>query len=92
MKQQMTPEELAESVKRLRELYHPAFSHAVDDFMQTINALVDLVVEMSEALGSCKYTKVMWQNGKNETFWFDFYKTERAQTKSAPIATLAKEI
>lgn len=92
MKQQMTPEELAESVKRLRDIYACHNGADPHELMWAVNALVDLVVEMSEALGSCKYTKVMWQNGKNETFWFDFYKTERAQTKSAPIATLAKEI
>lgn len=82
----MKPEELAESVRRLRE-----DANGPTEAIQTINALVDLVGEMGEALGSCKYTKVTWQNGENETFWFDFYKTERAQTKSAPIAALVKE-
>jgi hypothetical protein len=59
--------------------------------MKTINALVDLVGEMEEALGSCKYTRTTWYNGRSETFWFDFHKVEKAQTKSAPIAALVKE-
>lgn len=73
----MDTKELAESVKRLRELN--AFSALLEtqseywkDAMQTINTLVALVGEMNDDLK-----------------WCDF--VSKAMEKSAPIAALAKE-
>jgi hypothetical protein len=109
--------ELADSIKRLRELgakrtpgkftikvkeiwdekaltsFHSTIDRAVEygQAIQTINQLVELVAEMREAMQTCKYSKVTWQNGKNETFWFDFYKIEKTSTKADALLTGLKE-
>lgn len=92
----MTPTETAESVKRLRELdaqktrseshFHDFETTVYNDAMQTINALVQLVGEMSEVLGDVWYSEF----GESETCleggWI-----KPVLTKAKPIAELAKE-
>lgn len=99
MKQQMTPEELAESVKRLRDIYACHNDADVHELMFAVNALVDLVGELSAGIHINK------SNIDDGVRWAgDFYTMEHYQsadykrrilaetlTKSAPIAALAKE-
>lgn len=86
----MTPQELAESVKRLRDRSVLAVKHSYPDrfpieAIQTINALVQLVGEMEPYLWHkyhCDFT-----NSFTKDCNCDFHELN---TKSAPIAALAK--
>lgn len=74
----MTPKELAESIERIRSMPNDRL-----DMMQTINALVELIISMREL---CKGQDV--GNGL-KVYYGD--KIEAAMALSAPIATLSEK-
>lgn len=77
----MTPEELKESVERFTKAggITPINAKAIGDAIQTINALVQLVGEMSDVLGAY---------GQPD----DYLNVQEILTKAAPIAELERKV